>query len=598
MNTKALRLAFTAVTASVALATAVNAGHPWPLYHGNLNRTGQTAAEGPVYIDIKWVKDFGSSSVVNYASPTIDEQGRVYIGTADGVLHVLKSDGSTDWTYNTGATQSTFFGGSNTPSAAIASDGSVVVLDAIGRVHKLNSSGQFIWKFDTLGNSADSHPAILADGTILVATYFYIPPVGANAYLTSISPTGQQNWRADNPGVGHILSGPMVDSSGNIYVAAFDRLLKYNSVGQLQWTYNNNGPHMYGSPTLDPFGHVLLADQTGFVRAVRQSNGTLAWSYRIGTFSQAPLAVSSSGMAVGCAWPASAAGLQTLAGDPVWSRVTTGRARSAPSLDAKDRAYFGVDGGMIYAVDKRGKMVWSLNIGNNTRSTPAFDAQGNMIIATDTWDGAKLICFGSGFDSSKTVAGARSLPDGPVTLKGKPVTYVGDGFYYIQDWDPVAGIKVVSANNDVQVGDVVDVQGTLSSSSLERLITADADEIIGTCVLPEVRYLNNKAVGGGAIGLNPGVTGAAGLNTVGVVVKTYGKLLSSEESPTGGYVFWIDDGSGVSSTSGKTGIKVYNEFQPFDEYVAVTGVVALEEDSGRKVPVILTRDFDDIEPLD
>lgn len=594
----ALQAALTATAACITLTTSVYASHPWPVYHGNLHRTGQATKEGPVYVDIKWIKDLGSGSIVNYASPTIDSQGRVYIGTADGILHVLKSDGTTDWTYNTGGTQSTFFGGANTPSAAIAPDGSVVVLDPVGRVHKLTSSGQFQWRFDTAGTSADSHPAVLSDGTILVATYFYIPPVGANAYLTSISPTGQQNWRADNPGVGHILSGPMVDASGSVYVAAFDRLLKYSASGQLLWTYNNNGPHMYGSPTLDPFGHVLMADQTGFVRAVRQSNGTLAWSYRIGTFSQAPLAVSSSGMAVGCAWPASAAGVHSLSGDPLWSRVTTGRARSAASLDAKDRAYFGVDGGMIYALDRRGKIVWSLNIGNNTRSTPAFDSDGNLYIATDTPDGAKLICFAAGFDPSKTVAGVKGLPDGPVSLKAKPVTYVGNGYYYIQDWDPVAGIRVVSPNNEVQVGDVVNVYGTISSGTPERIITAASDEIIGTCVLPEVRTLNNRAVGGETSGLNPGATGGAGLNNVGLVVKTFGKVLSYQDDPAGGYVFWIDDGSGVLSASGKTGIKVYCEFPPFDEVVAVTGVVSLEEDNGRNVPVLLTRDFDDIEPLD
>lgn len=596
---KTLRLMLCIVVAAVN--APCQSGAPWPMYHRDLARTGQADSPGPRVPRIQWIASLGSGSIANYASPVIDSAGRVYIGTADGVLHVLNHDGSPAWAYPTGSTQSTFFGDQNTPSAAIAPDGTVYVLDPVGTLHKLTFGGEFQWSYDSPGTSADSHPVVLSNGDVLFTSYEYLPPVGANAFLVSIRPDKTPNFVKSNPGVGHVLSGPMVDSSGMVYAAAFDRLFQYDATGNPGWTYVNPTGHMYNTPSLSPDGHILVTDQSGYVVGVNPGTGADDWFYKFAVFSQSPVAVGSSGLAVAAGWPGVAAGVDTLdSGSLVWSYPTTvngtpSRARSAASLDSEDRAYFGVDNGMIFALDKTGRLMWSLDIGTRTRSTPAFDAEGNLYIATDTPAGAKLLCVSSDFDPTATVGYARSLPNGSaVNLTAKPVTFVGSGYFYIQDWDGTAGVRVVS-DAAVSVGDVVDSNGTMGTASLERAVLNATVAPVGTCVLPEAPHVANRAVCGGQIGDNPGRTGAFGLNNVGQLIRTSGAVSGIESSGDGVYEFWVNDGGDVPSTDGHKGVKVVAPAAPTAQFVTVLGVAGLEEttDAGL-IPVLRLRTAADI----
>ncbi len=589
-----LSYALAVLSAVLVAAQAVPSyagAHPWPMYHRDLTRTGQASVSGPKLLDLKWSADLGPGTIANYASPVVDAQGRIYIGTADGVLRVFNADGSPAWIYSTGAMQSTFFGDQNTPSAAIAADGSVYVLDAVGSLHKLTSSGAHVWTYDSPGTSADSHPAVLPGGDVLIAVYEYFPPVGANAHLVCVKPDGTVRWTRSYPGVGHVLSGPAVAADGSIYVAAFQYLYKYDSAGNPAWTYVNPG-HMYCTPTIAPDGRILVTDQAAYMVAVDPVTGTEAWSYRFGVFSQAPVAVTADGLAVGAAWPGVVAGLEAASGDLLWQFQTIvdgtpRRARSAASLDAFGRSYFGVDLGMIFALDRRGRMLWSLSIGTRTRSTPAFDAQGNLYIATDTPTGARLLCFSATSPEPATVGAARSLADGQlVALPGKPVTFAGQGFFVIQDWDAAAGIRVVS-DAQVAVGDVVNVSGILGLQGPERAILQAQVQQLGRCVLPAAPHLAIRDLGGSTQGANPGVSGGRGPNNVGLQVRASGAV-SGIQQENGAVSFVLTDGSGS--------VRVISPAAPPFSFVTVTGVVGLEADGSALRPVIRLRTASDILP--
>ncbi len=587
------RAATAALAALISFASGPVAAldHPWPMYHRDLARTGQAAVSGPRMLDLKWSADLGPGSIVNYASPVIDAQGRVYIGTADGVLRVFGPDGSPLWSYATGATLSTFFGDQNTPSAAIAPDGSVYVLDAVGSLHRLTSAGQHVWTYDSPGTSADSHPAVLPGGDILIAVYEYFPPVGANAHLVCVRPDGSVRFIRSNPGVGHVLSGPAVGPDGSIYVAAFQYLYKYDSAGNPVWTYVNPG-HMYCTPTMGPGGRVLVTDQAGYMAAVDAAAGVEAWSYRFGVFSQAPVAVSADGLAVGAAWPGVVAGLDASSGDPLWQFQTLvdgapRRARSAASLDFRGRAYFGVDNGMIFALDRRGRMLWSFSAGTRTRSTPAFDASGNLYIATDTPAGARLLCFSADPGPKATVGWARSLAPGQqVRLPGKPVTLTGEGFFVIQDWDGTAGIRVVS-DAQVAVGDVVNVAGVLGLQGAELAVIQADVERLGRCVLPAARHLAVRDLGGSGRPGAPGVDGGRGPDNVGLLARVTGSV-SGVQQENGLYTFTLTDGSGA--------VRVVSPAAPAASFATVTGVVGVEETGGVRRPVLRLRSASDILP--
>lgn len=584
---------------TLLLSTSTMSAPQWGMYHRDLARTGQAGADGPRILKVDWIAQLGAGTVANYASPVIDEQGRIYIGTADGDLHVLNSDGSPAWTYSTGATRSTFFGDENTPSAAIAGDGVVYVLDPVGTLHKLDSDGNFVWSYDSPGSSADSHPAVLPNGDILIAVYEYFPPVGANAHLISLKPDMSINFTRQHNGVGHVLSGPMVDGDGNIYVAAFQNLYNYDSQGDPLWTYPNP-QHMYNTPTLAPDGNVLMMDASGFMVAVDPASGTSDWEYQVGVFSQAPVAVSSSGLAVGAAWPGVIGGINSFDGSLVWQKQTLvngapQRARSAPVLDAADRSYVGVDTGMIFSLDDSGRTLWAFSAGDQTRSTGAFDSEGNLYIATDSPEGAKLIRFSSEFSQEMLIGYARMLQDGEeVALPGKTVTLTGDGYFYIEEWNGSAGIRVESSE-EVDLGDVVRVQGTLGTSGHERGLLNTTVEVLGSGVEPPARHVNNRDLGGGTQGPVPGPTDGQGLNTVGLLVRTSGSVSNVTNLGNGFYRFWVNDGSGRASSEGHKGVEVISPAAPGGSFVTVTGVVTLESAEGvGLVPVLRARTAADL----
>jgi hypothetical protein len=64
----------------------------------------------------------------------------------------------------------------------------------------------------------------------------------------------------------------------------------------------------------------------------------------------------------------------------------------------------------------------------------------------------------------------KALPDGEVrSLKGKVVTYCGDGFFYISEMDRTSGIRVNSPQS-VSIGDEVELAGVASGTGAERYI--------------------------------------------------------------------------------------------------------------------------------
>ena len=165
-----------------------------------------------------------------------------------------------------------------------------------------------------------------------------------------------------------------------------------------------------------------------------------------------------------------------------------------------------------------------------------------------------------------TVAWAKTLPDGTsVTLgttgTGKIVTRAfPPDYFYIEDDDQSCGIRVEKTNHGRVAGDRAYVQGTIrTNSNHERYVDATTTSLAGSGTLKPLG-MNNKWIGGGdffysagpPINGQQGITGAYGLNNIGLLVRTWGKV-TVKDTATPPAWFRIDDGSGV-------GIKV--DLQP------------------------------------
>jgi hypothetical protein len=156
------------------------------------------------------------------------------------------------------------------------------------------------------------------------------------------------------------------------------------------------------------------------------------------------------------------------------------------------------------------------------------------------------------------------------------VTAVFGDRFYVEDVGRMAGIQVRTSGSMPAVGATVNVTGIIKTDTAtgERYIDATLIQPAGAYTISPVG-MTNKNLGGGPRGLQAGIDSATGLNNIGLLVKTTGKVVSST-----GSVFYLDDGSNV--TVKVTDGTVYAD----NSYVDLTGISSCEKVGGNLSRVI------------
>ncbi|MDH7482939.1 MAG: FlgD immunoglobulin-like domain containing protein [Armatimonadota bacterium] len=194
----------------------------------------------------------------------------------------------------------------------------------------------------------------------------------------------------------------------------------------------------------------------------------------------------------------------------------------------------------------------------------------------------------------------RSLPSGSaVNVQGR-VTALWSSSFYIQAEDRSVGIRVqASAGPWVNVGDKVQVQGTLGMLDGERVINVTAPVIElsngSETNVPAALGLRTREVGGADYDANnPGVTDGRGALNVGLRVKVCGKVTARD---TNGQWFYVWDGANrandvLDDGSGNPGVRVEStQAVAVDDWVDIDGIVSTNATAvpGRTIPVIIPR---------
>lgn len=174
---------------------------------------------------------------------------------------------------------------------------------------------------------------------------------------------------------------------------------------------------------------------------------------------------------------------------------------------------------------------------------------------------------------------AKLLPNGRfLSLPEKIVTYTSTNVFYVEEDTRSCGIRVEKANHGLLPGTRVDVVGTiLTNSDKERYIDA------ATASYKAIGQLNplglpNESLGGGDLGSGPngqvGVAGAVGLNNIGLLIRTWGKV-----TQIGSGYLYVDDGAhlkdGTSTLAAQNiGCRVICDPTGYytGDYLTVTGV--------------------------
>ncbi|MBI2844366.1 MAG: hypothetical protein HYX78_13275 [Armatimonadetes bacterium] len=181
------------------------------------------------------------------------------------------------------------------------------------------------------------------------------------------------------------------------------------------------------------------------------------------------------------------------------------------------------------------------------------------------------------------------LPDNSkAALYDWVVTAALPGMFYVESTDRLSGLLVISSKT-VQEGNSVTVRGSMASAGGERRMIAASVDIGASTRTPAPLLMTNRDVGGSALGsYTLGITGANGLNNIGLLVRTTGKV-----TELGTDSFCIDDGSGVNLKVSGSGLYLPQK----GTKVAVTGISSIEPGASGYQRLLKLRRQEDIVEL-
>ena len=424
-------------------ANPVQPDAPWPTFRRDPQNNGRSPIPALYQNDQPWHFQTGKGI---FSTPVIDENGTIYIGSADHNFYALHPDGSEKWHFETGEIIDS---AAALPRPDVETgERTIYVPSGDGNLYHLNrENGNLIWSFtaptesynswfegnvqvghdDTLyaGNTNFDYYAVAPDGTLkwTFPTYSNAWSIGGIAndgtiywgsndtYVYAVDPAGQEKWNKRT--LGFIAASAAIGSDGTVYIGSFDSYFYAldPETGKTKWKFKTND-HIYSSAALsvDEAGNtdaIFFGSTDGMFYAL-QPNGELLWAYDTG--------------------------------DPIRSSPVLGR-----TPDGKEEiVYFGAGNGRLYALNTAdGTRRWSFNTTsddpelrdrNDLNASPALGETGVVIAGEhgQVWYVPYDYCLHHNDDRCETAPstdlpqdtaglfyvtpGGNTLPDFPETL--------------------------------------------------------------------------------------------------------------------------------------------------------------------------------------
>lgn len=308
---------------------------PWPTYHGDEARTGNSSVAGPETNHMLWSNGTGQYS---YASPAM-AGGKVYIPADDASIYCFwASNGTRIW--RTVLSEPAWA----SPAVDVAND-RVYVCDGTGldfstthSIYGLNAStGAQIWK-KPLADYGESSPVINGNTVIVGTGDDYVGTTSNNLYCFN-STNGNQVWATASAGS---CAAPAI-ADGRVYSVG-NGLLRCLDPATGAFIWNASVSQGYGSPSVAE-GKVFYPGGNGRIFAFHAPNGTKAWETGSGYPESYSTCAISNGSVFVCAGQAGGAGalvkLDAANGGVTWTYATAAGSTpwGAPVVSG-ERAYF------------------------------------------------------------------------------------------------------------------------------------------------------------------------------------------------------------------------------------------------------------------
>ncbi|MGQ9806892.1 MAG: C1 family peptidase [Armatimonadota bacterium] len=195
-----------------------------------------------------------------------------------------------------------------------------------------------------------------------------------------------------------------------------------------------------------------------------------------------------------------------------------------------------------------------------------------------------------------TILEARLSADGsPASIAGAAVTASFPNFLYIEADDRSVALRVEAPGQSIPPDTRVDVGGTMETAAHgERVLVATSLAQTGASSLVPVG-MGGLDVGGRDWRYNPatgagqrGVAGGAGINTIGMLIHAWGRVIEVESASSPAW-FTLDDGSGRNIRCTAVGGSPAIDPGWQGRVISVTGVVSCERSGDDLIPIILLK---------
>ena len=216
---------------------------------------------------------------IRHISPAISADGTIYFGDYQGYLYAVYQNGTLKW--------KTMLKSGIISSPTIADDGTIYI-GAADKMCAVYPNGTIKWQYKT-GNAIRASPVIGQDGTIYVSSH--------DGYLYAFHPNnGTVKWKLKVAGGLSCYSSPAIDDNGIIYVGTRYDFYAINPNGTVRWMHDGGGCY-YGGPTIDYDGTIYAAG--GERLWAFTPDGKEKWNIEIGDYHSSPAITNNSMILIG-----------------------------------------------------------------------------------------------------------------------------------------------------------------------------------------------------------------------------------------------------------------------------------------------------------
>ena len=319
-------------------------------------------------------------------------------------------------------------------------------------------SGDYLWRYE-IASASFCSPAIGADGSIYIGPRDNkIVVLDADGHLSSeIAGTFSASRQS-----------PMINAAGTLFVVdeTGDRFISVETNGTVNWTYNI-GSASRGYPAMATDGTLYIGADDYYLHAVNP-DGSLKWKYNVGHFVAGSVAVGSDGTIYVGSYDNKLYAISS-SGDLKWSYTTGNDVRYSPAIDASGNIYFGSMDGVFYALSPTGDKLWSYEVDDSYfPSNPAIGADGTIYVGsgTGTWGTNAFYAF----NANGTVKWSYPDPDNDDMFTASPAITAEGVVYAGTDAGRLYAF-------DADTGDVLDTY-SLGASILSDITIGDNDTVI------------------------------------------------------------------------------------------------------------------------